>query len=141
VNTAHFTCQCSDPSHVMQIEFDEEDKEFNFDFYLNPALPLLKRLQVAAEYVLGFGKSFHFDNFLLRKEDWSRLLKVLEPAMEEEPILTEAEATQKITWACNGKNDDEACCALMGLKKAGYDLTKINRKEGFDLKLRKEKSE
>ena len=136
MNTVHFTCQCSDPSHIMQVEYIEEDKEFSFDFYLNPRLPLLERLWVAAQYVVGLGKDWHFDNFLLRKEDWPRLMKALEPAMADEPMLTEDEANQKITWACNGKNDENACCALMGLKKAGYTLTKINRKAGFDLKLR-----
>jgi hypothetical protein len=141
MKSVFFKCKCRLPSHVLHVDYDDANKELSFGFYLNPAGNIWDRLLIAAQYVLGFGKNWHFDDFVLHDDDVVRLSQLLEPLLPAEPALTEQEGLSKITLACEGKEGDEACCALVALRKNGYELTKVDRKEGFDLKLRRKTNE
>lgn len=54
--------------------------------------------------------------------------------IKEDDTLTEAESLSKIKKACEGCTSDEACCAFVGLKKAGWT---VNISDGVDHEGRK----
>jgi hypothetical protein len=45
------------------------------------------------------------------------------PPPQVDETLSETESLSKLTKACEGCTGDESCCAIVGLKKAGWTVT------------------
>lgn len=86
MNTEHLVCQCSSPEHTLNfIYFNEEQELYGF-IHLNN-FSFWTRLVLGIRYIFGVNaKHGHFEEFMMRREDISKLIKVLEasaPAAEE----------------------------------------------------------
>ena len=136
MNTQIFLCKRS-RMHSLHATADEQSGSLKLSVYLSSHRDILDRLGTAIKYVLGLDHSYHFDDFILQNEDVARLASLVEPLVPQDAEFSCQDALNKIDCACDGKVGDEACCSLVVLRKNGYELTKIERKEGFDLKLRK----
>lgn len=51
--------------------------------------------------------------------------------VEEEEILSEEESLSKLRMACQGCTGDDACCAITGLRAAGWIVRKKETPIGF----------
>ena len=80
MKTEHFDCVCYSPEHTLRFILDEEEQEVYTDVYLNQSLGFVRRLIVAAKYILKIGRQdgTHYDCFLLRPEDGARLAQLAE---------------------------------------------------------------
>lgn len=65
-----------------------------------------------------WNRSFYDENCVSRFDKMSNL-NGLDSSDE---VLTVEESLGKLTKACEGCTGDEACCAIVGLKQAGWDV-------------------
>lgn len=75
-----------------------------------------------------------YDGYSIYREEPIRLPE----KSPEDEFLSEKEALSKFEKACEGCTSDEGCCAIIGLKKAGWDVSKnptitYGGREGFVL--------
>jgi len=66
-----------------------------------------------------------YDLSELTREDHSNMkkIKALTKTSKQDDTLSEKESLSKLTQACEGCTNDDACCAIVGLKKAGWDVS------------------
>ena len=74
----HFVCDCGDISHGMMVMI-ESGEEVIFNWYVSP-LGFFRRLRHALEILIGRDDSY--TEFILRKEDITGLIEMLEKAKE-----------------------------------------------------------
>ena len=72
----HFVCDCGDISHGMCVML-ERDEEVIFNWYVSP-LSFWRRLRHSFEVLIGRDDSY--TEFILRKEDITELMDLLEKA-------------------------------------------------------------
>jgi hypothetical protein len=135
VHFSHLVCQCTSPEHTMQWVYFDNDPNIYALVHLNH-LPFWQRLWVAIRYICGYSSKYGcFEEFCLRPEDVGKLVDVLEIA-QPEPMLTEKEAMDKLKCACQGKQDDTACCAVAGLMAAGRKIDCVEDPNGLTISIR-----
>lgn len=74
----------------------------------------------------------NFDKFHREQEQMAKTIKATSKktsakktiSSKEEEFLTPEQSIEKLTKGCEGCTNDEACCAIIGLKKAGWEIEK-----------------
>lgn len=79
MKTEHLVCQCSSPEHTIQFIYSEEDNEIYTNVFLNQYRSFFKRIWIAIKYIFGYKCKYgHWDCFMMRNEDLSKIKKILE---------------------------------------------------------------
>jgi len=77
----HYDCQCHSPEHSLRFCFEDwgdGDIELSVDVYLINHQSFFKRLWTALKFLFGGqAKGGHFDNFMMRQEDYDRFIKMV----------------------------------------------------------------
>lgn len=74
----YIECDCTDSSHILRIELDPKYNEFNFEIQLRQTNNLLKRLVIAAKYVVGLRNTdCQWDCIMLTEDGIERLQKLI----------------------------------------------------------------
>jgi hypothetical protein len=80
----YFTCECSSFDHTLRAEYDEIENELWFSIHLDYYQPFYIRVWNALRYVLGYRcRQGHFDCFILRNYDKSRMLNLISQIKEQ----------------------------------------------------------
>lgn len=78
LNNEQLVCQCSSPEHTLNFIYFNEEGELYGLIHLNH-FSFFKRLWVGFKYILGlYPKHGHFEEFIMRSDDLSKLTKVLQ---------------------------------------------------------------
>jgi hypothetical protein len=75
-----------------------------------------------------------YDTRPIHEEEMKKKIQTKAKAPKKDDTLSESESLSKIRKACEGCTNDSACCAFVGLKKAGWT---INISDGIDHEGRK----
>jgi len=79
----YFDCQCSSPEHTLRFVYDPEYNELYTEIFLCQNRNIFQRIWVAIKYVFGFKCQYgHWDCWMLRQEDCSRLLLLVDKVCE-----------------------------------------------------------
>ena len=79
----YFDCQCSSPEHTLRFVYDSEYNELYTEIFLCQNRNIFQRIWVAIKYIFGFKCRYgHWDCWLLRQEDCSQLLLLVDKVCE-----------------------------------------------------------
>ena len=76
-----FGCDCGAIEHAMDVLFEKDTNEVIFDWYITP-IELWDKLKCIGGILIGRNVCYH--EFILRKEDITELIDLLEKAKEGE---------------------------------------------------------
>lgn len=91
----YFDCQCTAAEHTIRIDVFEpmendpfqREKEIYIQFQLNRNNGFWKRIWVALRYAFGYTCKYgHWDEFLVRPEDYQRLVNIFKKDVNEKSI-------------------------------------------------------
>lgn len=132
----HLVCQCHSPEHTLQFIYWDDDPTIYLLVHLNP-VRFWRRLWIAIKYIFGYRSKYGcYEEVLLRPEDVGKLVNILDATQTEEPMLTAEEGLSKLRFACQGKQDDSACCAVAGLMAAGRKVDCLEDESGLTISVR-----
>ncbi len=76
--TEFFECICESDEHTLKFRLDVDEKEFWTSVFLHQYRNFFHRLLVAIKYLFNYKcKDGHWDCFILKPEDTSRLILLL----------------------------------------------------------------
>lgn len=81
IKTVFLECACYSDEHTLKftLDIDPECVDFYTSVFLNQTNNFFKRIWVALKYVFGYKCKYgHWDCFLLRKEDTTKLIEMLQ---------------------------------------------------------------
>lgn len=79
----YFQCVCFSDEHMFKLYFDKEDKQLHLIIFLRK-FSFFRRIMPALKYLCGHESSYgHFDDFIFKKEDVTRLKNILEHVEKE----------------------------------------------------------
>jgi hypothetical protein len=82
--TEFFECACHSDEHTLKFSYDPDSVEIYSSVFLHQYRNIFKRLWVALKYVFGYRCKYgHWDCFIMRPEDASRLRSLLDRMVED----------------------------------------------------------
>lgn len=77
----YFECSCCHFDHTFRVVFDPDDKEIWMEIHMSITISWWRRAWKAIKYIFGRDVEFgHYDEIMIKREDLSRLIAMLEKA-------------------------------------------------------------
>lgn len=74
-----FICECNNTEHQLIFSYFLDNKDVYVSVHLIPEYNIWKRIWMAIKYIFGYKCCYgHFDEFIFKKSDASRLQKVVD---------------------------------------------------------------